>query len=90
MCAHRGRGPHFGHITRVRASLNAALTYTHKHRETRVNALRSVSTTRVYGPSSRAENSGRELGPRNRIVETDLYSRDSQRHEKLCYRITAK
>ena len=41
--------------------------------------LRSVSTTRVLGPSSRAENSARELGcifdtrqlgPSSRVVET--------------------
>ena len=43
--------------------------------------LRSVSTTRVHGPSSQAELtvsknapefSGRQLGPWTRVVETDL------------------
>ena len=41
------------------------------------DALRSVSTTRVHGPSWRPENSGaffdtRQLGPSSRVVETDL------------------
>ena len=34
--------------------------------------LKSVSTTRVHGPSSRADNSARELEPWTRVVETDL------------------
>ena len=34
--------------------------------------LSPVSTTRVHGPSSRAVNSARELGPWTRVVETGL------------------
>ena len=80
VCLSGGVGSHFGHITRARTSLKPCFHYPSWRPElmARVNGW-PVSITRQHGPcwremetghpSTRAVNSGRQLG----VVETGLF-----------------